>query len=236
MVSSYPLFMTDVWYDSSAGPGWIHTPYDNSSSTETLGWVTVSSLEGQLRVAGLSVMRVLGVAFSPFVSQVFIVSAVSVVAVVAFLVYERRRVGAVLVSAYDEAASHVELKEVLYIVLLTALFMFSSFVLHTRFAKVEIVDNGYPTPVYFMYYGFPFEMVGVGSNAALPSESASDTLPVISSSFQGGTSLLWQGFLLDLGFCVLLAFSLVYAVMKVMAIREYAAAQRSTIETRALEA
>jgi hypothetical protein len=39
-------------------PGWIHTSYDNSTSTETLNWVEVDDLEDHIEVAALTVMRV----------------------------------------------------------------------------------------------------------------------------------------------------------------------------------
>jgi outer membrane protein assembly factor BamB len=38
--------------------GWIHTTYDNSTSTRTLNWVEPAYLEDQVKVAALSIMRV----------------------------------------------------------------------------------------------------------------------------------------------------------------------------------
>jgi outer membrane protein assembly factor BamB len=38
--------------------GWIHTTYDNSTSTGTLNWVEPGNLEEQVKVAALSIMRV----------------------------------------------------------------------------------------------------------------------------------------------------------------------------------
>jgi hypothetical protein len=56
MVISYPVFPTDVW--SMGKSGWIHTSYDNSTSTQTLNWVQPAKLEEQVKVVALSVMRV----------------------------------------------------------------------------------------------------------------------------------------------------------------------------------
>jgi hypothetical protein len=39
-------------------PGWAHTSYDNSTSTETLSWIEVDDLEDHIKVAALTVMRV----------------------------------------------------------------------------------------------------------------------------------------------------------------------------------
>ncbi|MDH5268135.1 MAG: M28 family peptidase, partial [Candidatus Bathyarchaeota archaeon] len=56
MLISYPLFYNDLW--NMGTPGWIHTAYDNSTSTETLDWVEVGDLENHIKVAALSIMRV----------------------------------------------------------------------------------------------------------------------------------------------------------------------------------
>jgi len=56
MLDSYPLLYNDLWYRGT--PGWIHTAYDNSTSTETLSWVEVDDLENHIKVAALAIMRV----------------------------------------------------------------------------------------------------------------------------------------------------------------------------------
>jgi hypothetical protein len=47
-----------VYYEGGAKPGWIHTSYDNSTSTTTLGWTTTQKLEDHIRVAALTILRV----------------------------------------------------------------------------------------------------------------------------------------------------------------------------------
>jgi parallel beta-helix repeat protein len=56
MLDSYPLFYSDLW--SMGTPGWIHTPYDNSTSTGTQSWVEVNDLENHIKVAALTIMRI----------------------------------------------------------------------------------------------------------------------------------------------------------------------------------
>lgn len=63
-ISSHPTFYADKW--STGTPGWMHTSYDNSTSTTSLNWVETSELENQLKVAALSIAR----AVAPLVSDV----------------------------------------------------------------------------------------------------------------------------------------------------------------------
>ncbi len=56
MISSSPILYSDKW--SQGKPGWLHTSYDNSTSTQTLGWVEPDDLQDHIQVAALSVMRI----------------------------------------------------------------------------------------------------------------------------------------------------------------------------------
>jgi len=56
MLESFPLLYSDQWYMGT--PGWIHTPYDNSTSTTTLNWVETEDLGNHIKVAALSILRV----------------------------------------------------------------------------------------------------------------------------------------------------------------------------------
>ena len=56
MLISYPLAYYDQW--NMGTPGWIHSPYDNSTSTVTFNWVKADNLEHQLKVAALSLVRI----------------------------------------------------------------------------------------------------------------------------------------------------------------------------------
>jgi hypothetical protein len=55
MLCSHPLFYSDLWSRGTAG--WIHTAYDNSTSTETLNWVETEDLENHIKVALLTLIR-----------------------------------------------------------------------------------------------------------------------------------------------------------------------------------
>jgi parallel beta-helix repeat protein len=56
MLESWPLFYSDKW--DMGTPGWIHTSYDNSTSTATLNWVEVEDLENHIKIAALTAVRV----------------------------------------------------------------------------------------------------------------------------------------------------------------------------------
>jgi hypothetical protein len=51
-LGSLPLQWSSVL---SGKPGWIHTPYDNSSSTQAYGWMRPENMEAHLKVAALAV-------------------------------------------------------------------------------------------------------------------------------------------------------------------------------------
>lgn len=93
MIISSPILPGDKW--SVGTPGWIHTSYDNSTSTQAMGWVKSVKLEEQTKIAGLSVMRaqqgtVLGsLAYFPW--QVLVIVAVIVVAAVIVVHFVRGR-------------------------------------------------------------------------------------------------------------------------------------------------
>jgi hypothetical protein len=95
MLISYPLS-----YSSTSDPstvGWIHTPYDNSTSTNTLNWLEIDDLEKQTEVASLTVLRLSpssqrtagSLPLSPWVlgavAVVIVTSAIAVVYVLAKL-------------------------------------------------------------------------------------------------------------------------------------------------------
>lgn len=57
MLDSYPLLYSDLW--NIGEPGWIHTAYDNSTSTNApLFWVEVDDLGDHIKVAALAIMRI----------------------------------------------------------------------------------------------------------------------------------------------------------------------------------
>jgi hypothetical protein len=78
MIDSYPLFYNDLWNMGTAG--WIHTSYDNSTSTETLNWVETSNLQNHIMVAALTIMRVSPNAVIPEFASGIILTLLMVIA------------------------------------------------------------------------------------------------------------------------------------------------------------
>jgi hypothetical protein len=197
-IDSYPL-------------SWIHTENDNSTSTATLGWVMADNLESQTRVAGLSMMRVLSTIFSPFLMELYgsVVIVAAVIVVAAFL--ERSRLKALYWRATHEVRSYISMREVVYTIILAAVFLFLSFLFSGRVADTEVIVRAYyPRIETIYYYGTPFEMfgivpVGVGSSGEIPS----------GQSAGAGITLLWGGLLANIVLFSLCAFIITFAVTKV---------------------
>jgi hypothetical protein len=57
-VESSALLISRPLFYYEAPSGWIHTSYDNSTSTETLEWVEVEDLENHIKVAALAIVRI----------------------------------------------------------------------------------------------------------------------------------------------------------------------------------
>lgn len=55
LLISEPVMYSRLW--AMGKPGWIHTSYDNSTSTQTLDWVNASRLGDHIRIAALTVLR-----------------------------------------------------------------------------------------------------------------------------------------------------------------------------------
>lgn len=200
MIDSYPLT-------------WIHTENDNSTSTATLGWVTVDMLESQTRVAGLSVMRVLSTILSPFLLELY--GSVATVGVVAVVVayFMRSRLRVLYKNLAHAVRSYIGQKEVLYIIILTVIFLFVSFALHTSVMEIEVINQGHPTIVTIEYYGTPFEMFGIVSGASAVSEAAGSQLV---ENQARGITMLWEGLLANVALFLLSAFVITFLVMKLI--------------------
>ncbi len=195
-IDSYPL-------------SWIHTENDNSTSTATLGWVTVDNLENQTRVTGLSVMRVSSMIFSPFQIELYGSSAITVAVIVVAAYLERLRLRALYWRATHEVRSYIGMKEVVYTIILTAIFLFLSFLFSGRVANAEVmIRTYYPKIVTIYYYGTPFEMFGIVPVA--PSGSGHQHR----QSAGAGITLLWGGLLANIVLFSFGAFIVTFAVTK----------------------
>jgi hypothetical protein len=221
LFESWPLFYSDKWTNvTNWTPGWIHTEYDNSTSTTTLNWVKKDNLERHIQIAALSVMRVLSNIYSPFLSQVLTVTAVAGIIAAVAMYFERRRVSTALKKIYDNIFDYMGTRELLYIIMLTALFLFISFAAYMRIGKMEVMEQGVPTTVSISYFGYPFEMIGVAYPTELATGRSELTAIQLAVNYRGGTMILWNGLFLNIVVCFLLAFAVTYTVMRLNRARE----------------
>jgi hypothetical protein len=234
MISSSPLFYSDKWTDIGVA-GWIHTPYDNSTSSQTLGWVGVDCLQTHVQVAALSVMRVLSATSNPFVMQVYIGAAVISVLTAVLIYYMRTRANIFMKKMCHEILANFGVKELVFTIFLTGVYMFLSFTLFTRVGRDEVVIFGFPTIVTYHYYGKPFEMIAlmtssVGSGGTdvygwmvhmISLMHAEGFQAIASPPYVGTTNFLLPGLFLNALVFGLLAFLTVYAVVKLNYLRQY---------------
>jgi hypothetical protein len=211
MLSGYPLFYSDLWQNGVAG--WIHTEYDNSTSTATLGWVKTDTLERHLRVAALSVMRVMSRPYDSFFLQLTVFSGVAGIAIAIAVYFWHSKVKRALTRAYDSIISYMEMKEIVCAVGLTTILLFSSFAGYTSVRRVEIAIKGFPTAVTMQYFGYPFEMVNVPFVTEPPREGEFD-LAGLRQVPEIHTSISLEGIVLNTALFFLLAFGLTYVVKR----------------------
>lgn len=224
MLCSTPLFYNDKWLTGS--PGWIHTEYDNSTSTVTLNWVNAQDLEAHLKVAALSVVRVLSVLYNPFMSQVLMGSAIAFAIVAALIFIERSRVKSALARMYGGVVDYMETKEYVYVFLLMAFLLFSSYAMHSRLGRTEIMVNEVPTLLTMQYFGTPFEMLGIPQRLTGTQQDFEFVTAELTMGPESGTPvIIWPGLLLNIVVYFLAAFGIVYLALRVW----YAYGERETL-------
>jgi len=200
MLCSSPLFPSDYW--SLGTPGWAHTAYDNSTSTETLGWVSSEVLGAHISIAAISVMRALDVLYSPLSFQVSVGTGIGVLVFVVIVLVERRRVVKFVKKAHTEIDNYMEPREVLFSLGLTAFLLFSSFASSATIGRIETTVRGIPTITNERRFGFPFEMMTLPLGS--PGAETTSTLP----------TLLWVGLLLNIALFFLTSYGVVYLAAK----------------------
>ncbi len=221
MIDSIPIFYSDVWTDIGA-PGWIHTPYDNSTSTRTLDWVGVDRLQTHIQIVGLSVMRVLSAATNPFLMEVYIGVAVAATVAAVLIYVERTRVYFSLKKLRHELLISFGTKELVIVIFLTGVYMLLSFSFFMRIGRDEVVMSGFPTIATFRYYGKPFEMIAVmGSSMGAGGDFGEGFQLVASAEYAGTTNVLLTGLLLNIVVFGLLAFLTVYVGLKLKYLWDY---------------
>jgi hypothetical protein len=223
MISSIPIFYSDTWTDIGA-PGWIHTPYDNSTSTSTLDWVGIDRLQTHIQVTGLSVIRVLSAATSPFLMEVYVGAAVAGVVATILIYVERTKVYIFMKRLRHEILVDFGIKELVVVVFLTGVFMFLSFAFFMRLGRDEAIVSGFPAIVTYRYYGKPFEMISVmdSSIGVGGGGDSGEGLQVIANpGYSGSTNVLLSGLMLNAIIFGLLSFLTVFAVVKLRYMWEY---------------
>ena len=96
MIGSYPYVPWEP--DEEGRVGWIHTPYDNTTSTEMYDWVNPIRLEKQIKVAGLAILKVLELyekraphGYLISLEQIAIVASTVITAIIIIYVLRRRQ-------------------------------------------------------------------------------------------------------------------------------------------------
>ena len=113
-----------------------------------------------------------------------------------------------------EVHSYIGLREGVYIIILTVIFLFLSFALNSRVGETEVINQGIPTIVTIQYFGTPFEMFGVASGQLGTTERGQ------LAGQPGGITILWGDLLANVVIFLLSAFVITYAVTKVKYMRE----------------
>jgi hypothetical protein len=213
MLGSYPLFYSDKF--TGGEPGWIHTAYDNSTSTVTLNWVKTEDLEAHIKVAALSVMRFFAALYNPLMSQLIIGSAIGSVILAVAIVLERSKVKAALAWLYDHITYYMDTREFFYVFLLTAFLLFSSYAAHSRVGNVEVISNGVPTVLSMRFFGYPFEMFGIPLRLSITQlDLEAVTSELTTNPATNMPVILWFGLLLSIVLFFLVAFGITYLVMR----------------------
>jgi hypothetical protein len=215
MICSYPLFYSDKWDNGT--PGWIHTPYDNSTSID---WVDAGRLEMHIKATGLSIVRLSSAPADQLILQGYAVAASASLALAIIIYVKRRRVYIWAKGFAYEVHRSFGTREIVYTLILTVIFLFLSFAFFMRPGRVEVSVNSLPTPVNMSFYGKPFEMLGITSANIVTGESGEISVE-INQDYQGAISIFWEGLILNTALYALLAFMIVYAVIRLRYLIDY---------------
>lgn len=121
----------------------------------------------------------------------------------------------------EESERYIQGMEILLSLLLTGVFLFLSFVGHTRLALIPIKVRWFTVEstvdVLIAYYGFPFEMIGI-LTPVTPQQEAQ----VARAQAQGGFrfQVLWDGLVLNFVIYFMLALVIVYLLKRFTSVLE----------------
>jgi hypothetical protein len=212
---SSPLFPNEKWYNSA--PGWIHTQWDNSS---TPNWVEIDDVEAHVRVAALSILRLLAPRVALLLPQFTIAAVVIFSALAIFAYFQQSRTRIFFTWIHRQMcniASFMDLRNLVYVTILAALFLFTFSLASMHFEKVEIADDyGFPAMVTAVTWGVPLKM-GAIMQAERTTPQMDDPThyePIVMYT-SGGTLIFWEGVILDVILYMVLAFVITYLILKV---------------------
>ena len=77
LLISFPILYSDLW--SMGQAGWIHTIFDNSTSTATLNWIETADLENHVKIGALTLLRLSSASGVPDLAVVGLSSSKTVV-------------------------------------------------------------------------------------------------------------------------------------------------------------
>lgn len=122
-------------------------------------------------------------------------------------------------NIFEKIGNYMQARELISSILLTGVFLFSSFVGHTRFSTTEItiIEKQVVGPethtIHISYYGFPFGMMGVLNPLGFMEN-------YWVGFYEGGlVQIFWDGLFLNFVLYFLLALAIVY-VLKRLSSRE----------------
>jgi hypothetical protein len=104
----------------------------------------------------------------------------------------------------EDIENYMHSQELVMVILLTAVFIFLSFIGYTKMSTIEMIVGGKSHLIHISYYGFPFQMIGI-LNPLSDMENY-----WIYQSGQGLVRVIWGGLILNVILYFLLAFFLVY--------------------------
>ncbi|MGA3191926.1 MAG: M28 family metallopeptidase [Candidatus Bathyarchaeia archaeon] len=205
MLSSYPL----TFFEG----GWIYTEYDNSTSTATLHWIKTDDLEAHIKVGALSVMRFLAAIQSRALTMsLVLIGTTTVIVILAVVVaLKRSKARAALLKLYYEIVYGMRSAEWVWVVLLTAFLLFSSYASYVQIANTEVIQHGVPTIVTMRNIGYPFEMIALPIPNTVTMQNFELTVSVLSVPETSTPTILWTGLLSNVALFFLLSFGVVYA-------------------------
>jgi hypothetical protein len=109
-----------------------------------------------------------------------------------------------ITNIFEDIENYMQFRELVLSFLLTVIFLFLSFVGHTRLSTTEITVGEITHTIHISYYGFPSEMIGI-LNPITEMENY-----WVYQSEAGVIRIIWSGLFLNVVLYFLLAFTLVY--------------------------